>query len=171
MQAAERTAPWASGVWGWGQASAVKRTYRLRRPDQFQRVRREGRVLNHPLLRLNIAPNRYHKIRCGFVVSKRIGNAVQRNRARRRVREAVRLALGTIRGGVDLVFVIRTPEVATIPFADLQASIEHLLRRAGAWHQPDHSARTTSTQRPPTGEKSPEKDGTQQAVLSRWTKP
>lgn len=114
----------------------MKRAYRLRRPDQFQRVRREGRNWGSPLLTLNAAASRRRVSRCGFVVGKRVGKAVERNRARRRVREAVRLIYDRIASGWDIVFVVRSPDVATIEFAQLQAMIEQLLRRAGAWCEP-----------------------------------
>ena len=111
----------------------MKRRYRLRRPGQFQRVRREGRTLSNSLLLVNVAPNRRRSTRCGFVVGKRIGKAVQRNRARRRVREAVRLLWQSILPGMDIVFVVRTPQVAEVPFDELQAAVEQLLRRARIW--------------------------------------
>jgi ribonuclease P protein component len=111
----------------------MKRAYRLRRPDQFQRVRREGRNVSDRLLILNASANRRRSTRCGFVVGKRIGQAVVRNRAKRRVREAVRLSFSHIAHGYDLVFVIRTPDVAEIPFPALQNSVEQLLRRAQIW--------------------------------------
>lgn len=111
----------------------VKRAHRLRRPHQFQRTQREGRTLNHHLLRLAVRANRRNHTRCGFVASKRIGGAVQRNRARRRVREAVRLVFPHIIAGVDLVFVIRTADVADVPFPLLQEAIGQLLHRAGIW--------------------------------------
>ncbi len=110
--------------------------YRLRRPGQFQRVRREGRTVSNQLLLLNVAPNRRRTTRCGFVVGKRIGKAVQRNRARRRVREAVRLAWQSILPGMDMIFVVRTPHVADVPFQELQSMVESLLRRAAVWHDP-----------------------------------
>lgn len=113
----------------------MKRTYRLRRSDQFQRVRRDGQTYNHHILRLNVAPNNRRKVRCGFIVSKHIGNAVQRNRARRRVREAVRLVLDHIHNGNDLVFIIRKTDVSTIAFPVLQDVVEHLLRRAHIWNE------------------------------------
>ncbi|MBC8076507.1 MAG: ribonuclease P protein component [Chloroflexales bacterium] len=111
----------------------MKRAYRLRRPDQFQRVRREGRSWSHSLLILNSAPSRRKQPRCGFVVAKRIGNAVVRNRAKRRVREALRLIFAHIAPGHDLVFVVRSPIVAETPFTQLQSAIEHLVRQAGLW--------------------------------------
>ena len=81
------------------------------------------------------AASRRRVTRCGFVVGKRVGKAVERNRARRRVREAVRLVYDTIVHGRDLVFVLRSPDLATIEFARLQALVEDLLRRANVWRE------------------------------------
>ncbi|RRR67023.1 MAG: ribonuclease P protein component [Candidatus Viridilinea halotolerans] len=113
----------------------MKRAYRLRRPDQFRRVRREGRSTHSPLLTLNLLAGRRRRLRCGFVVTKQFGNAVQRNRAKRRLREAVRLALPSLNTGFDLVFVVRSAEILTLPFHELRQRIEQLLRRAGLWGQ------------------------------------
>ncbi|MDW8389932.1 MAG: ribonuclease P protein component [Oscillochloridaceae bacterium] len=111
----------------------MKRAYRLRRPEHFRRVRREGRTYTSPHLTLQVAAGRRKRTRCGFVVSKQFGAAVRRNRARRRVREAVRLALPSIVPGYDLVFVVRGVSVLTMPFSSLQREVEHLLRRACLW--------------------------------------
>jgi ribonuclease P protein component len=111
----------------------VKRANRLRRPDQFQRVRREGRSWATSQLLLNSAPSRRRQTRCGFVTAKRLGNAVFRNRAKRRTREAVRLAWKHLVPGFDLVFVIRHTDVATMPFEMLQQLVEQLIRQAGLW--------------------------------------
>ena len=114
----------------------MKRANRLRRPEQFQRVRRTGRSWSTPLLTLNAAASRRRKSRCGFVVGKRVGKAVDRNRARRRVREAVRLAYDRIVPGWDLVFILRSRELALVEFVQVQALVEQLLRRAGIWYAP-----------------------------------
>jgi ribonuclease P protein component len=114
----------------------MKRAYRLRRPDQFRRARREGRSFTSPLLVLNVVAGRRRHLRCGFIVAKSIGGAVQRNRARRRIREAVRLALPAIISGYDLVFVARSAVVLTASFATIQANVEQLLRRAQLWADP-----------------------------------
>src|SRR5262245_53243467 len=114
----------------------MKRAHRLRRPDQFQRVRRDGKTWSSPLLILNAASSKRRGSPCGFVVGKRVGKAVERNRARRRVREAVRLAYDRIAMGWDLVFVVRSPAAATVEFTRIQADVEQLLRRAGVWREP-----------------------------------
>jgi ribonuclease P protein component len=67
--------------------------------------------------------------RCGFTVSKRLGKAVERNRARRRMQEAVRLVWDLIEPGWDLVWVAR-PALSLAAFSELQDACIRLLRRA-----------------------------------------
>lgn len=67
--------------------------------------------------------------RCGFTVSKRIGNAVVRNRVRRRMREAVRLIWDLVLPGYDLVWVARS-NINCAEFSELQSACARLLRRA-----------------------------------------
>jgi ribonuclease P protein component len=63
------------------------------------------------------------------VAGKRVGNAVVRNRVRRRLREIGRQL--PIRPGLDLILGAR-PAAATATFADLTAAVRDLLRRAKA---------------------------------------
>src|SRR5512135_157488 len=68
--------------------------------------------------------------RFGFTVSKKVGNAVERNRVRRRLREIVRLA-GTdrTRAGHDYVLIGRRAALQ-LPFARIAQDYEGALRRA-----------------------------------------
>jgi len=101
----------------------MKRAFRLRKPDQFQRVRRDGKSWGSSLLTLNAASSRRRGTRCGFVVGKRVGNAVERNRARRRVREAVRIVYDHLALGWDLVFIVRSNAAATVEFSQIQSEV------------------------------------------------
>ncbi len=130
----------------------MKRAYRLRRPEQFRRARREGRTYVTPLLTLNVVVGRRRRTRFGFVVTKQLGSAVRRNRAKRRVREAVRLIIPVITPGYDIVFVVRGPELLVAPFASIGAAVEQLLPRAKLWRDEPHQVASAT----PDGETRPE---------------
>lgn len=85
----------------------------LKSSRQFERVRREGRTWAGPLMVLNAAPNGQGTIRCGFIAGKKVGGAVERNRARRLIREALRLRLTHVKAGWDLVWIARAAIVET----------------------------------------------------------
>ncbi len=81
----------------------------LKRSGQFERVRREGRTWSSRLMVLNAALNGQDAVRCGFIAGKKVGGAVERNRARRLLREALRARLPRIKPGMDLVLIARAP--------------------------------------------------------------
>jgi len=69
--------------------------------------------------------------RVGFTATKKIGNAVKRNRARRRLRAAVDDVLrGSGASGADLVIVARQGTIAR-PYAELKSDLTAALRRFG----------------------------------------
>lgn len=67
--------------------------------------------------------------RFGFSVSRRVGNAVVRNRIKRRVRESTRLRMEQIRPGWDIVFIARYP-ISSATYHEMDAACARLLRRA-----------------------------------------
>lgn len=68
-------------------------------------------------------------VRVGFTASKKIGNAVFRNRAKRRLREVARAVLPALaKQGWDYVLVARPQATVSRPFPDLLADLELALR-------------------------------------------
>ena len=95
----------------------------------------------------NAAPGR----RIGFVVSKKLGDAVVRNRIKRRLREAVRLRLPDLREGpFDIIFVGRTGAKGA-DWTAVEASVGELLRRAGMVRDPAAGPERAKLPRESTG--------------------
>ncbi len=72
-------------------------------------------------------------VRVGFTCSKKVGNAVARNRAKRRLREVARAVLpGEGREGWDYVLIGRPEITAALPFAQLLSDLSAALARVHA---------------------------------------
>jgi len=89
-------------------------------------VRQQGRGWSTALLVLRACPNQRDGSRFGFLVSRRVGNAVARNRTKRRLREIVRRE--PMEDGWDMVFIAR-PRIGQAPFGEIQEAVRALLRR------------------------------------------
>ncbi|PIE11598.1 MAG: ribonuclease P protein component [Rhodobacterales bacterium] len=69
-------------------------------------------------------------VHIGFTCSKKVGNAVARNRAKRRLREVARLVLPThARPGHDYVLIGRANATADRPFKELQGDLIYALKK------------------------------------------
>jgi ribonuclease P protein component len=85
--------------------------------------------------RADLGPPRF-----GFTVSKKVGNAVERNRVRRRLREIVRLnAIVAAQGGHDYVLIGRKAAL-TLPFSRLAFEFAGALKRAHGKRQTQPAA-------------------------------
>ena len=104
----------------------------LRQRAEFVRVQNQGRKLKSRHLLLITAAGQADGVRFGITVSRRVGNAVIRNRVRRRIREIVRGQFALMPRGFDLV-VVAFPEAAGAPFAVLNEELTWLLTRTRDW--------------------------------------
>jgi ribonuclease P protein component len=94
--------------------------------------------------------------RFGFTVARKVGNAVERNRVRRRLREMVRASAVAARRGYDYVVIGRRAALA-LPFPQLLAEFERALRHVHerrARRQPQ-SSDTKATRRPTAEDENP----------------
>ena len=80
----------------------------ITRNNDFLRLYRRGKILASPAVICYLMPNKLGVIRLGLTTSKKIGGAVQRNRARRVLRAAFREILPRFQSGYDIVLVART---------------------------------------------------------------
>ena len=107
---------------------AMERRYRLKKNRAFQYVYRRGHSVACRNLVMLLAPGRELKI--GFSVSKKTGNAVTRNRIKRRLRECFRPNLGDVKTG--LYVIVARPSAAKAAFEDLKRDVRYLLKKQNA---------------------------------------
>ena len=108
----------------------IARADRLRNGAEFARVRAAGRSWSARLVVAAVLPNQLGRNRYGFAAGKRLGGAVERNRAKRLLREAVRALHPRLAPGHDIVFIARNALVPETPFVAVRAQVEDVLRRA-----------------------------------------
>ncbi|MDO5628524.1 MAG: ribonuclease P protein component [Mobilicoccus sp.] len=112
-------------------------SHRLRRHDDFSRAsrgRRGGTRL--VVVHMRASQPTVPECRVGFVVSKAVGNAVVRNRVKRRLRAVMAGLLPELPAGHDVV-VRANPAAATADSAALATDLTRVIRKLVATREPD----------------------------------
>jgi len=99
----------------------------LTKPQQFAMVHGQGKTWASGPVVMKALPNDLSISRFGLSVSKHVGNAVTRNRIKRRLREILRKV--RLAPGWDIVIIAR-PSISDIAYGNVQKTIEHLLLKA-----------------------------------------
>lgn len=104
--------------------SGFPKSARLLRTTDYRKVYAEGRRRNLGLLVAFVRANGEGTSRIGITVSRALGGAVERNRLKRRLREAVRKHRAELGPGWDIVLQPRA-EAKTVCFAELEEMIRN----------------------------------------------
>lgn len=96
----------------------------------FRRIYARGKSFVAPVLVMYVLKNRSKNVRVGITTSKKIGNAVKRNRSRRIIRAAFRELAPNVKDGYDIVFVARA-RTPLIKSTELVKVILNQLNQAG----------------------------------------
>lgn len=94
---------------------------------EFERVFHEGKTFKDAKIVLYVTGNGLQHSRLGLVVSKKVGNAVRRNRVKRLLREAYRLNKHLLRPHVDIIAIPRHPFSSDLKLADVEPGFRRLL--------------------------------------------
>ena len=102
----------------------------MARSSQFEETYAQNRRFTGCFMVLWLRQGEDASLRLGVVASKKIGNAVERNRAKRRLREAFRLNRYALEGTVDVVLVARRA-ILKAKWKDVQKDLLSVAMRAG----------------------------------------
>lgn len=102
----------------------------IKKNFEFRRALSRGKSVNGKNISIYFFPNRLNFTRFGFAIGKKAGNAVERNRIKRVIREIVRLSEITFDKNYDMVFIWKNRITADkLDFWKLKIEIEILLEK------------------------------------------
>ena len=119
--------PWTVGA---GTTGRIRPRERIRRRTDFQKIYEHGARLRGRYSTLFVLPNELGVCRLGLTATRKLGGAVQRNRAKRLIREVFRR--NKVALGYDVVVVVRRELLdASLPIleADYRNTLERQLRQ------------------------------------------
>ena len=108
----------------------MKHTVPLKQNHEFRRLYSRGKSAVCSYFVVYCRKNGRPLNRLGITTGLKLGNAVKRNRARRRIRELYRIHEGSLLSGFDVVIVART-RVIYGRYADLECSFRQLAKKLG----------------------------------------
>lgn len=108
----------------------MKQAFTLKKNYEFRRLYRRGVSAAGGCMVVYCRKNGLGRGRLGLTASTKVGNAVKRNRARRRLREVYRLNAGALRPGYDVILVARSRTVS-VSWKELNATFCRLCRKLG----------------------------------------
>lgn len=109
----------------------LARSYRLTRGSDYRTVVRRGsRCGGMRVVTSMLSTGESRQARFGFIISKQVGNAVERNTVRRRLKALCAQAVDQVPQGTDVV-IRALPASATATFAELSADVNRCFGRLG----------------------------------------
>ena len=103
----------------------------LRRKDDFSRLYNKGKSVGEKYVVIFCRKNGLPYTRTAYLASKKVGNSVCRNRARRLMKESMRLSELALADGYDYVFIARAA-IVHAKCNQVRSSMERALRKIGA---------------------------------------
>lgn len=114
----------------------MKKQHRLQKNEDFQQVFRLGHsAANRQFVVYQLQKEGQTAIRIGLSVSKKLGNAVQRNLTKRLMKEVLRDTAEELKQDRDVVIIARKP-VTSMELEEIRKSLRHVLKVAKLFPQP-----------------------------------
>ena len=113
-----------------GERQNMLRPNVLRRKSDFSAIYNKGKSVGSAYVVIFYRKNSLGYNRTAFLASKKVGNSVARNRARRLMRESYRLLGEKFKKGYDYIFIARNT-ICNSKCADVKKSMEAAAKKAG----------------------------------------
>lgn len=108
----------------------MNRENRLRKNIEFKKVYKTGKNYWNRNLIVFIRKNGRENTRIGVSITKRIGNAVVRNKLKRRIKSINEDYINFIKSGYDIVIIPKKNAVG-LTFKDLESAVKHIYKISG----------------------------------------
>jgi ribonuclease P protein component len=111
----------------------MRRKYRIKKNKDFQTVFKQGKsIANRQFVIYILQRSEEQEFRIGLSVSKKIGNAVTRNRVKRLIRQFFLEEKHRIASGREYIIIARKP-AADMGYQEVKGSLDHLFRKAKSY--------------------------------------
>lgn len=115
------------------------RVHRLRKNEEFQQIFKNGKSYASRYFVIYILKNENHSsFRVGISVSKKLGNAVVRNRVKRMIKEVIRKIHTHIKPGCDFIIIVRQA-VSGMNYHEIDDKLKYILQKAKLMDRSDDS--------------------------------
>ena len=114
----------------------MKKTEMIKRRQEFKILFSKGKIIYSKNITLYFLNNKKRENGLGIAVSKKSGNAVERNHIKRLIRENYKCFEGKISTGYNILFSVnKKSEIDKINFYDVKKEMEMLLKKSGLWNE------------------------------------
>ncbi|WP_298831684.1 ribonuclease P protein component [uncultured Planococcus sp.] len=104
---------------------------RIKKNKEFQQIFKKGKSFANRQFIVYVMKNEQPEFRLGLSVSKKVGNAVARNRIKRYIRQTFLELKDDLLPNADYIIIAR-PQAASLDFHESKKSLEHVLKIARA---------------------------------------
>ena len=105
---------------------------RLTKNKYFQYIYRKGEKFSSANITVLYAKTRFRPIKIGITVSNKVGDAVTRNKVKRRLRVLIRKNLNNLNQKYNYIFVVR-PNIVNLSFEDMSREFNYLIKKGGLY--------------------------------------